>query len=253
GQITAAEGGAGSANGLRDQRDGYLKQLSQLMDIRTIEQPNGVVNVYAGSEPLVLNTDSRGVALKQDVSTGPNGNGVITFTPIFKSNNGTLTATGGQIGALISVQQQTNGAVDHIDSLAKGLIFELNKLHASGQGLQGFSTVTATNAAANANVALNDPASGLKFAANNGSFVVHLKQKSTGLETSTLVQVDLDGRGGNDTTLNSLAASLGAINGVNATVTGGKLTVSAATSDVEISFSQDSSGTLAALGINNFF
>ncbi len=48
-QIVAAEGGAGSANSLRDQRDGYLKQLSQLLDIRTVEQPNGVVNVYAGA------------------------------------------------------------------------------------------------------------------------------------------------------------------------------------------------------------
>ena len=38
---------------------------------------------------------------------------------------------------------------------------------------EGRSTKAAThpNAAANANVALNDPASGLKFAANNGSFV----------------------------------------------------------------------------------
>jgi hypothetical protein len=32
--------------------------------------------------------------------------------------------------------------IDNIDSLAGNLIFELNKLHGSGQGLEGFSAVS---------------------------------------------------------------------------------------------------------------
>ena len=41
-----------------------------------------------------------------------------------------------------------DAVIDHTDALAHNLIFELNKLHAGGQGLEGFSSVTGTNAGA---------------------------------------------------------------------------------------------------------
>ena len=69
----------------------------------------------------------------------------------------------------------------------------------------------------------------------------------------TLVQVDLDGLNGNDTSLDDLAAALDAVDGISASITAGKLRVSADSSDVEFSFSQDTSGALAAVGVNNFF
>ena len=100
--------------------------------------------------------------------------------------------------------------------------------------------------------ALNGPKAGLANPPTNGSFVVHVREKTTGLVTSTLVQVDLDA-GGNDTTLDSLGTALAAIPGVTATVSAGRLTVAAASPGVDVSFSQDSSGTLASLGLNTFF
>jgi flagellar hook-associated protein 1 FlgK len=82
---------------------------------------------------------------------------------------------------------------------------------------------------------------------------VHVKQKATGLVTSTLVNVDLDGLNGNDTTLNSLKTDLDNIGGISANVNAGTLQVTADSAAVEISFSQDSSGALAALGMNTFY
>jgi flagellar hook-associated protein 1 len=73
------------------------------------------------------------------------------------------------------------------------------------------------------------------------------------LETSTLVKVDLDGLNANDTTLNSLTAAIDAAAGVSATINAGRLVVTSDSPDVEVSFSQDSSGVLAAMGVNNFF
>jgi flagellar hook-associated protein 1 FlgK len=73
------------------------------------------------------------------------------------------------------------------------------------------------------------------------------------LSTSTLVQVDLDGKNGNDTTLQSLKTSLDAITGISASLSGGRLSIQSDSTDVQFSFSQDSSGALAALGINSFF
>lgn len=249
GQIARAEGGgSGSANGLRDQRDGIVKKLAQLMDVKTVAQaPNGgVVNVYVGSEPLVLGTMSRGVAFRKDQ---PNGG----ISVVFKANGGTMKVGGGQLGGLQQSKGKVAGITGSIDGLANNLIFELNKLHASGQGLEGFATASATSVLEDPALALNDAKAGLTNAPINGSFVVHLKDKATGLTTSTLVQVDLDGIGGNDATLDSLRASIDAIGGVGATVNAGRLTVAAEGPGAEVSFSQDSSGTLAALGMNTFY
>jgi flagellar hook-associated protein 1 FlgK len=249
GQIVVAEGGSGgTANSLRDQRDAVLKQLSQLMPITSVQQASGAADVYVGSEPLVSGSISQGVTVQSQ-----NVNGTIQQVVAFKANNGAIPLNGGgQLGALVDMRGRIAGVVTEEDNLAHNLIFELNKVHSSGQGLEGFSSVTASNAVTDPTQALNKPAAGLRFTPNNGSFVLHVKNSTTGLDTSTLVQVNLTGSP-SDTTLNSLAASLNAINGVKATVNGGTLAITATNSDSTISFSQDSSGVLAALGINNFY
>jgi len=249
-QISVAQGGTGGvANGLADQRDAVLGKLAQLMDVKTVPGDNGMVNVYVGSQPVVFGATNRGVTTRTD-----NINGKLVTSVICKADNGRLDVTGGQLGSLLSVRQKyIDGSADGLDALAGNLIFELNKAYSGGQGLQGFSGVSSTNAVDDPTLALNDPKAGLGFTPTNGSFVVHVKDKTTGLETSTLVQVDLDGLNGNDTTLNSLSATLGGIAGVSSSVSGGKLTISAANPNLELSFSQDSSGALAALGVNSFF
>jgi flagellar hook-associated protein 1 FlgK len=190
---------------------------------------------------------SRGLALKQDVTDGKT-----TSYVVFKANNGTAQLDAGQLGGLMAARAKIGQVVDQIDGIAHNLIFEMNKLHASGQGLQGFASTTATNVVADTAVALNDGRTGLKFKPANGSFVVHVKQKATGVVSSTLVQVDLDGIGG-ETTLDSLRTDLNNITDVGASVSAGKLKIAADSDAVEISFSQDSSGVLAALGVNSFF
>ena len=245
--IAVTEAGNGVANNLRDQRGAAIKELSSLLDVKTVEQPNGQVNVYVGSEPLVLGTDTRGLTLAK---------GGTADKPVpevrFKANLGTVSLKSGQLGGLLESRQVVDATAADLDAVAGSLIYDLNKVHAAGQGLEGFDKVTATNAVEDPAVALNDPASGLAQPPANGSFVVHVKEKATGLVTSTLVRVDLDGVGPG-TTLNDLRASLDGVAGVNASVGAGQLTVSADSAAVELSFSQDSSGVLASLGVNTFF
>ncbi len=248
GQIVVAEGGGGGeSNALRDQRDAVIKKLSGLMNVQTVQQPNGVVNVYVGSNPLVFGTQSNGVAIKQQ-----SANGQITTSVAFKSNNATMNVTSGELGSLASVSTQINAVIGQVNMLAHNLVFELNKIHANGQGLAGFTSTTSTNPVTDPTAALKSPGANLPFTPVNGSFVVHVRQKSTGLVTSTLVPVQLTGAP-TDSTLNSLATSLSTINGLSATVSNGKLTISATSSTSDFTFSQDTSGTLAALGINTFF
>jgi flagellar hook-associated protein 1 FlgK len=81
--------------------------------------------------------------------------------------------------------------------------------------------------------------------------VVTVKDSTTGQSTSTLIPINLTGSPG-DTTLNSLTASLNSVPGLTATDAGGTLSI-AANSNQTITFSQDSSGVLASLGVNTFF
>lgn len=250
GQIVKAEaGGTGQANGLRDQRDALLKQLASMVDIRTSERDAGVVDVFVGSEPLVIGTTSRGAALRQEAVDG-----TVTAVPIFRSTGGSMRLDGkGQLGALDEVRARIDETIGVVDQLAGSLIFELNKLHSAGQGMEGFASVSATRVVADPDAVLTSPGADLPFKPVNGSFVVHVRDKTTGLLSSTLIEVDLDGLDGDDATLNSLAAAIDAIDNVSATVSGGRLTLNADSDAVEIRFSQDSSGALAALGINGFF
>jgi flagellar hook-associated protein 1 FlgK len=249
GQIVTAEGGGmGQANALRDQRDAVLKQLAQLMDVKTVTHDNGVMDVYVNSEPLVLGTDSRGVGFRTETVD----NKLETAVTI-KQTDGAVKLTTGQLGALQGVRDSIDGVMDKVNTLAQNIIFELNKIHSSGQGLEGLSTASSTNLVDHTDVALNSDQSGLEFKAQTGSFVVHVTNKLTGLSTSTLVQVDLDGVNGNDTTLESLQAQLDGIAGITASISGGRLSIKSDSSDLQFSFSQDSSNTLAALGINSFF
>ena len=247
-QIATSSNGAGVNNGLLDQRDAALTKLSKLMNVQTTQQPDGTLNVYVGSEPLVNGAVSNPLSVQTTAVT----NQPPTTQVIFSKTLEPLALTSGQLGAMQNTQQQISGTITQLDGLAHNLIAAVNQIHGSGQGLDGITSATASNAVKDPAAALNSAAAGLQFAPTNGSFVVHVKNSATGLTSSSLVKVNLTGSAG-DTTLSSLAASLNAIGGVSATINAGKLTIAAASPGSTISFSQDSSNTLAALGVNNFF
>jgi flagellar hook-associated protein 1 len=247
GQIANSQTTVGADNGLEDQRDADVQSLSKLVNVQTVNQGNGTVNVYVGSEPLVVGTTSAGLKVQE---TAQNGQPVYTLQ--FASNNATIIPTSGQIGALLNSQTQINTVRQQVNSLAGGVAFGVNSIYSSGQGTSGYASVSSTNAVLDPTQPLNSTAAGLPFTPVNGSFVVTTTNTKTGLASSTLVNVNLTGQP-TDSTLNSLATTLGAIPNISATVQGGRLTLATTSSDLQISFSQDSSHVLAALGINNFF
>jgi flagellar hook-associated protein 1 FlgK len=248
GQIVTAQGGAtGTANNLLDERDADVLQLSQFMNVQTVAQPDGTVNVYVGSEPLVTGTTSNGITVKQQ-----SVNGQVQNVVAFKSDNSNIPITSGSIAGLNNTIGDISNVVGQLNGITSNLIFQVNKLTSSGQGTAGVTSVTATNSVTDPTVALSSAASGLKFTPATGSFVVHVTNTATGLTTSTLVHIDANGTG-TDTTLDSLTAQLNGISNVSATDTNGTLAINSSGSDEQITFSDDTSGTLAALGVNNFF
>ncbi len=75
----------------------------------------------------------------------------------------------------------------------------------------------------------------------------------TGLTETTDIRVDLNGMG-EDTSLEDLVAQLDAVDGIAASVTSTRqLAITSESSDQQIAFADDTSGLLAALGVNTFF
>ncbi len=251
-QIVAAEGGTGGeAMGLRDQRDLLLQDLARYVDISSVELPSGAVDVFVGSLPIVLNGDSRGLDIRNQTIDGQQVTEVI-----IAADQSRIDLSSGELGGYIAFRNEDlTGVIDTLDTFTNQLIFQTNRLHSQGQGLRGFDSVTGTTRFADPTLALNDPQLDLDFEPQHGSFQVHLTQKSTGQRLTSTINVDLDGiNPAADTSLNSLIADLDGIANLSAIVNGdGTVTLSADTADFEISFSQDSSGMLAVLGINTFF
>ena len=69
-QIIVQEAGSRSASSLRDERGLVLAQLGEYLDISTIEQAAGGVDVFVGSLPVVLNNQSRGLEVRRETVNG---------------------------------------------------------------------------------------------------------------------------------------------------------------------------------------
>jgi flagellar hook-associated protein 1 FlgK len=255
-QIAITEGGAGGANTLYDQRDQALTDLAKIIDIKVVDQGGGNLNVLVGSMPVVTGTTTRGISSKQIAAPAPAT--YMNTQVTFGDNGDELVVSGGKLGALISARDAyLSPAVQTVDTIAAGLINAVNSIHSQGQGLTGFSTLTGTTAVADATAPLNAAyaTTNIAFAPKNGTFNLYLKDTTTGQITTKQIAVNLSGTGP-QTTLGSLAASITAAGGGTVTGTidaGGHLVVSSSNGNVTFGFGEDSSGTLASLGLNTFF
>jgi flagellar hook-associated protein 1 FlgK len=263
--IVLAEGGNGQANGLRDRRDQLVSELARYVDVTTIEQPSGALDVLVGSTPIVLAGNSRGVEFRAEPSANNNGVNVRILT---RDNAEELNIRAGQLGSLLN-QRDTlvNSTIDELDNIASQVIFQVNRVHSQGVNATGYTSLTGTlpMASADRTLALNDPTNqtmqDLRIRPQSGSFTVRVRNEATGEMRIATVNVDLDGLTGTppvpgfgtDTSLTSLAGSIDGIANVTASITGdGKLKIDAATG-YTVSFGDDTSGALAVLGVNTFF
>jgi len=249
-RIAETEGGdvsASDAVGLRDQRLSAMEQLAELITIRVEEQPSGGVTIYCGGDFLVYEGTARRVELVLDSDRG-----LAVANVHLAETDAPLNTAGGKLRGLLTARDDILGDFqDRLDEFAQTLVFEFNKVYSCGQGLSGYQELTSEFAVDADDQPLDE--AGLEFAPVNGSFQLFVYNTKTGLKQTTNVLVDLNGLG-EETTLESLAAALDAANGVSAVVTPtGKLTISSDSPDHEFAFADDTSGVLAALGLNTFF
>lgn len=261
-QSIVDSGGGGDA-ALKDQRDRLIAELSQILDVSVIEHANGAADILVGSSPVLLGTRSRGLELRVQ---SPPGSTAVTYDVIIKASGEAAAIESGRLGALLA---QRTGAVqatiDELDTLASGLIFEVNRIHSQGRPLKRITDMTGGLQVASADqaLALNDPANStfasLPFRARNGSFEVVITDQN-GAKSRQTIRVDLDGitaagapGTADDTSLQDLVAALNTVPNLTASITpSGALRVTTA-AGYDVSFENDSSGVLAVLGMNSYF
>ena len=253
-RIVQIEGGGASgsdAGGLRSQRGIALSKLTEIADVEAIESETGVVNISLNGRFLVFEGTRNAV-----LSVNSDDSGAVDQRIVFASDNSELEFGGGELGGVYAARDNIMGSfLSNLDGFAGALAFEFNKAYSQGQGEVGYTSLTGTYSADDPLAALDQ--AGLDFSPVNGEFnvLVHNKniEGSAGTETTT-IDIDLLGDNGNPTTLTSLAAQLDAVDGISASVSlDNQLVIQSDSSHIEFGFEKDTSGTLAALGINTFF
>lgn len=246
-EIALAESGGAEASALRDQRDVLINDLSELVDIDVVEQSNGSADIFIDSIPVVLSAESRGIELRKESDAGES---LVTIR--LKADGTLLNPTQGEIGGLMRQREETvQPSIDDLDQFTSQLIFQVNRLHAQGQGRNGLTSVAGTYFVRDTTANLNSTDADLPFDVANGSFVLHVTNTETGTRESFQINVN-----GNADSLDDLVSRINtgvAVPNVTAGINAqGALTLDAA-GGYAISFSDDSSGALAALGINTYF
>lgn len=241
--IRNSEAAGVKANDLRDERDQLLDQLANEVNIQFRERDNGQIDVLIGGESFIDGDSYRPLKTVRDPSIDPARQDLVTVR--FADNGQAVNIQGGVLyGALVVRDSDLAVLTNRVDTMAATIINEINKIHSTGNGLENLSgTVSATNAVTDAASALGS--AGLSSPVTPGSFDIAVYDSSGNPTTST---IDIAAA----TTLDSLAADLNTVGNFSASVADGVLSLGTS-SPYTFSFANDTSGVLAALGVNGLF
>jgi flagellar hook-associated protein FlgK len=255
GQISGIVSQGGQANDLEDQRDQLINQLSQQIDVHTVDQPNGVVNVISSGGPIVLGT------LSTSFQTTAGSNGTIAVTPTGSPQPQTF-ASGTLAGQLEQYNQGIPAVSGQLDTLANTLSAQLNEIQATGLGTNG--PITSTQGT----VSVADPTApldtqNLPAPVQGGQLVVSVTNTASGLRSNSTIDIDPSSQ-----SLQDVATALNGVTGLQASINPITNTLEI-TAQPGYSFdfagrdtnppagvvvaNPDTAGILAGLGVNGLF
>lgn len=237
-----AIGGAPPPNDLMDQRDKAIADLSQILGVSVQVRSDGSLQVNAHGSGVLLVDGTRLTPLVAS-------HDVATDTIALTAGGHALTPRSGELAAALDLRNAASGplrqARSDLDALAAALVREVNLVHSTGAGLVRAASLTAANAVTSPTDPLT--AAGLPWSPVSGSFRVVVYDQDGNVVSYVAVAITAG-----TTTLEDVRAALDADPNITATVSGGVLTISAGANQT-LAFAGDSSGVLAALGLNGFF
>ncbi|NVJ60366.1 MAG: flagellar hook-associated protein FlgK [Gammaproteobacteria bacterium] len=135
-KIAAATGGGlGQPNDLLDQRDRQITQLAELVDIKTLQQDDGSINVFIGNgQALVVGATASQVVAQRDTNDPKNVDLVLQTgagnVPI------TETVSGGKLGGYLRFRDEIlEPGFNVIGRVALAVSDEINRQHQLGMDL----------------------------------------------------------------------------------------------------------------------
>jgi flagellar hook-associated protein 1 FlgK len=129
-QIANAD--AGGTMTLRDEQNEVIRELSTLVDVETIDLPNGSVQISFGrGKPLVVGDVAYPVTVQNEPTTG--------FARLYSGvTDVTAAISGGKVAGLIAARDvNIPGYRSQLDTLAYEMVQQVNTLHDAGFTLSG--------------------------------------------------------------------------------------------------------------------
>ncbi len=193
-----------------------------------------------------------------------------TRDPIDVSKTVNNQSIGGKLGAYIEVRDQHIGEYqDQLNALAETLIWEVNRLHSQGAGLEPYTNLVGNTKVEDLNLPLGDPWQSMQFSErlSEGNLNIAFYDEATG-EPLLNTNLNFNAAGAPqenfDPEVHTLADVVDAINRsftdpnnpgnnlITASIVSGQIQLTAA-DGVSFNFSTDTTGLWAALGVNTFF
>ena len=149
-QIKQIELNGDMANDLRDRRDLVLDQLSELVPIVSQEEGNSSVRVYLDNRELVAEAIPSKVMAVND----PSNPGMVHI--VYEVDGSPLNVSSGELAGVYEARDVAiPDLLTKLDTLAAGLITEVNAVHQTGFGLDGSTGLDFFTGTGAGDIALN--------------------------------------------------------------------------------------------------
>ena len=259
-EIVSAEAMGQPANELRDMRDGLLDDLAEKTQISTYLREDGSVSVYMNGQTLVDNGTAHILFTEKDPE---NGNHLKimwkTDNPNSKPIDMTSFMKGGVIAAQLEVRDnQLKQYQTDLDEMAKKVIEETNRIHATGVGLDKATEYTGKTQVINPEYPLNSTEGTLPYEVKSGSFEINVstptgKTDDDGNEIYDTKKITIQVNASD--TLKTVLEKINhqGANYVSASINLDNTVTIKAASGSYIAFGEDTSDFLMATGMNSFF
>jgi len=239
------------ANDLRDDRDNLLDELAQLANITYNERDNGLVDVLFGGQQLVDGQRVRQIAAVANAALDPDRNDLVEIE--YVQTGDIITPRDGELAGLFQIRDVAlAGVEDDIDALAAAFIQNINALHSQGHGTALYdSAIRTTNAVSDPTTEFNN--AGLPFPVTDGSFDVQVYDASGTLVETVNVLVFASGPPAFQTDLDFVRTQINGSANVVANLNADNTLSITPDPGFSITFANDTSNALTALGLNGFF
>ena len=247
-QIFSYEGRQRVANDMRDARNQAIEELSALVDVNSFEDPNGRTTVIIGRDWTLVEGINR---YQLDGKMKGGELGMLNIDGVSTNDNRrdlTRTFREGEMAEMLRMRDDTIVEYQkNLDEIAFSLAGKVNKIHASGTGINSATEMMKSTFGLNS-AALNQPLPFLK----DGIFQLHLVDP----HNEILETYEIEVQAGKDTLPDIVRRLNQTVNDpglLQASIEGdGSLLLQSGT-DYKFIFGEDQSSLAQVLGLNSFF